>query len=56
MGNNRFGTIIQIGDVLVSEDVVLEFFACDYPVCKGCCCIMIVCPEFISQFRIIGLF
>ncbi len=40
MGNNRFGTIIQIGDVLVSEDVVLEFFACDYPVCKGCCCII----------------
>lgn len=40
MGNNRFGTIIQIGDVLVSEDVVLEYFACDYPVCKGCCCII----------------
>ena len=40
MGNNRFGTIIQIGDILVSEDVVLEFFACDYPVCMGCCCII----------------
>ena len=40
MGNNRFGTIIQIGDILVSEDVVLEYFACDYPVCKGCCCII----------------
>ena len=40
MGNNRFGTIIQIGDVLVSEDVVLEYFACDYPACKGCCCII----------------
>ena len=35
-----FGTIIEIGDVLVSEDVVLEFFACDYPVCKGKCCII----------------
>ena len=34
-----FGTIIQIGDILVSEDVVAEFFACDYPVCKGVCCI-----------------
>ena len=35
-----FGTIIEIGDVLVSEDVALEFFACDYPVCKGRCCIV----------------
>ncbi len=38
--NNKFGTIIQIGDVLVSEDVVTEHFACDYAVCKGCCCII----------------
>ena len=36
----KFGTIIEIGDVLVSEDVILEFFACDYPVCKGKCCII----------------
>ena len=35
----RFGTIVQIGDILVSEDVVSEFFACDYAVCKGACCI-----------------
>lgn len=34
-----FGTIIQIGDILVSEEVVTEFFSCDYPVCKGICCI-----------------
>ncbi|MCR4571272.1 MAG: DUF3109 family protein [Bacteroidales bacterium] len=32
--------MIQIGDVLVSEDVVCEYFACDYPVCKGACCIV----------------
>lgn len=38
--NNKFGTIIQIGDILVSEDVVTEDFACDYAVCKGCCCII----------------
>ena len=38
--NNKFGTIIQIGDVLVSEDVVTEHFACDYAVCKGGCCII----------------
>ena len=37
---NDFGTIIQIGDILVSEEVVTEFFACDYPVCKGICCVI----------------
>ena len=40
MSNKDFGTIIEIGDILVSEDVVTEFFACDYSVCKGCCCII----------------
>lgn len=39
MNGSAFGTIIQIGDILVSEDVVSEFFACDYPVCRGECCI-----------------
>lgn len=34
-----FGTIIEIGDVLVSEDVVCEYFACDYEACGGACCI-----------------
>ncbi len=38
--HGRFGSIIEIGNVLVSEDVVSEFFACDYPVCKGACCIV----------------
>ena len=37
---NPFGTIVEIGDILVSEDVILEYFACDYPVCKGKCCII----------------
>lgn len=36
----RFGTIVQIGDILVSEDVILEYFACDYLVCRGKCCIV----------------
>lgn len=40
MSREDFGTIIQIGDILVSEDVVTEYFACDYPVCKGVCCIV----------------
>lgn len=33
-------SIIQIGDVLVSSDIVTECFACDYEVCKGACCII----------------
>ena len=40
MRREDFAAIIQIGDVLVSEDIVSEFFACDYPVCKGACCIV----------------
>lgn len=39
MSITPFGTIIQIGDILVSEDVVLEYFSCDYEVCRGQCCI-----------------
>lgn len=38
--DRRFGSIIQIGDVLVSEEVVTEFFACDYEACRGCCCVV----------------
>lgn len=33
-------TIIQIDDYLISSEVLTEYFACDYPVCKGCCCII----------------
>ena len=40
MGKGKFGMIIQIGDILVSEDVVSEYFACDYAVCRGACCIV----------------
>jgi len=36
----HFGTIIQIDDILVSEDVIFDFFACDYEKCKGKCCII----------------
>ena len=39
MHSDLFGTIIQIGDILVSEEVVTEYFACDYEACKGACCI-----------------
>lgn len=37
---NDYPTIIQIGDCLISSDVFTEKFCCDYPVCKGCCCII----------------
>ena len=36
----QFGTIIQIDDILVSEDVIFDFFSCDYEKCKGKCCIV----------------
>ena len=34
------GTIIQIDDCLVSDEIITEYFACDYEKCKGCCCII----------------
>lgn len=40
MTMSKFGTIIQIGDILVSEDVVMEYFSCDYGKCRGACCII----------------
>ena len=38
--SSRFGTLVEIGDILVSEEVILEYFACDYEACKGACCIV----------------
>ena len=35
------GTIIQIDDCLISEEVFTEYFACDYEKCKGCCCVIL---------------
>lgn len=40
MAKGDFGTIVQIGDVLISEEVVTEYFACDYEVCRGKCCVV----------------
>ena len=39
MRREDFGTIIQIGNCLVSEEVALEYFSCDYDKCKGRCCV-----------------
>ena len=33
-------SIIQIGDCLVSSEIITEYFACDYPVCRGACCVI----------------
>lgn len=40
MSDRRFGTIVEIGNVLISEDVIEEYFSCDYEVCRGKCCII----------------
>ena len=31
--------ILQIGDVLISSDILTEFFCCDLEACKGACCV-----------------
>lgn len=36
---NEQSSIIQIGDILVSSELVTEYFCCDYAICKGACCI-----------------
>jgi len=33
-------SIIQIGDILVSSEVITEYFSCDYTVCRGACCLI----------------
>lgn len=52
MSKRRFGTIIQVEDCLVSEDIALEFFACDYAVCKGRCCIIGDCGAPLDESEI----
>jgi len=37
---SQFGTIVQIEDCLISEEVFTDFFACDYEICQGRCCIV----------------
>ena len=34
-----YSTIVQVGDVLVSSDIITEFFCCDLDACKGACCV-----------------
>ncbi len=37
---NDIPTIIQIGDFIVSSEILTENFCCDYVKCRGCCCII----------------
>lgn len=55
MNASDFGTIIQIGDILVSEEVVTEFFACDYQTCRGACCIYGDSGAPVEEFELEGL-
>ena len=32
--------MISIDDILVSDEILTEYFACDYEVCKGACCVI----------------
>ena len=31
--------ILQVGDMLISSDIITELFCCDLSVCKGACCV-----------------
>ena len=35
----KYLPILQVGDVLLSPDILTERFCCDYEKCKGACCI-----------------
>ena len=35
----RILPILQVGNVLLSPDIITERFCCDYEKCKGVCCI-----------------
>ena len=36
----RMSYIVEIGNCLVSSEIITEYFACDYQACHGCCCII----------------
>lgn len=39
METKRIPPILQIGNVLISSDIITEDFCCDLAVCRGACCI-----------------
>lgn len=36
---DRLPSILQVGDVLLSSDILMQRFCCDLEACKGICCI-----------------
>jgi hypothetical protein len=38
-GEDILPPILQVGDVLISSDILTERFCCDYEKCKGICCV-----------------
>ena len=38
-GLGRLSPILQVGDILISSDILTEEFCCNLEVCKGVCCI-----------------
>ena len=39
MENKNIPPILQIGEILISSDILTEMFCCDLSACKGKCCI-----------------
>lgn len=39
MNDKKMMPILQVGDVLVSPDIITEKFCCDLDACKGICCV-----------------
>lgn len=38
--DSRYGLIVEVDDCIVSDEVISEYFCCDYQICKGKCCIV----------------
>ena len=36
---NQLPPILDVGGVLISSDLLTEYFCCDYEKCKGICCV-----------------
>ena len=36
---NKVPPILEVGGVLLSSDILTEYFCCDYEKCKGICCV-----------------
>jgi hypothetical protein len=35
----KYADIVEIGDILVSSEILTEYFFCDYDACGGACCL-----------------